>query len=154
MNDYSDGRTRSGGTVRGLERKALQQHNAPLSYQRSVATIQGPDMEKTYFPPPSAHLSGGSNLVTRKNFFNTKFNCLHEGMTPMLKLTFQSHLLHIQLAGCYLESSFLLFLLPLESFSKLLTPTWIPTDFPIFLFHPSTHKPRLGNSHFEGALGT
>ena len=31
-----------------------------ISYRRSVATIQvGHDMEKTYFPPPSAHLSGG-----------------------------------------------------------------------------------------------
>ena len=40
-------------------------------------------------------------------------------MIPMLKLTFQSHFLPIQLAHCYLDSSFLLFLLPLESLSKL-----------------------------------
>ena len=54
-----------------------------------------------------------------------------------------------------LRGTFLpLFLLPLESLSKLLTLTWIPTDFPIFLFYPSTHKPHLGNSQFEPALGT
>ena len=29
-----------------------------------------------------------------------------------------------------------------------------PPDFPIFLFYPNNHKPRLGNSQFEHALGT
>ena len=46
MHGYSDGRTRSGGTARSLERGDLQQHNTPPSYQRSVATIQGHDMEE------------------------------------------------------------------------------------------------------------
>ena len=35
MHGYSDGSTRSGGTIRGLEREDLLQHNASLSYQRS-----------------------------------------------------------------------------------------------------------------------
>ena len=96
----------------------------------------------------------GSNPVTGKNFFGTKFNCLHEGMRPMLKRTFLSHFLHIQLARCSIESSFLLILLSLESLSKLFTPTWIPTDFSIFLFYLSTNKLCLSNSQFDQALGT
>ena len=119
MHGLSDGRTCSGGTVRGLERGDSQQHNAPLSYLRSVATIQGEGV--TWRKPPSLPLQHtylevtGTNPVTDKNFFGTKFNCLHEGMIPMLKLTFLSHFLPIQLARFSLDPSFLLFLLPLES---------------------------------------
>ena len=45
---------------------------------------RGRDMEKAYFPPSLAHLSGGrgfqlgSNPETAKNFFSTKFNCSHQ----------------------------------------------------------------------------
>ena len=56
-----------------------------------------------------------SNPVTGKNFFDTKFNCLHEGLTSLLKLTFLSNFRPIQLARCYLDPSFQLFLLPLEA---------------------------------------
>ena len=73
----------------------------------------------------------GSNPVTGKNFIGTTFNCSHEGMIPMLKLTFLSYFFPIELVWCYLDPSFLLFLLPLESLSKLyIVPTLIPTDFP------------------------
>ena len=47
----------------------------------------------------------GSNPATGKNFFGAKFNCLHEGMIPMLKLTFLSHFLHMQLASVLPSSS-------------------------------------------------
>ena len=40
---------------------------------------------------------------------------------------------------------FLLFLLPLVSLRKFLTLTWTITVFLIFLFYPSTLKPRLDN---------
>ena len=70
MHGYSDGPTRSGGTVRGLERGDLQHHNAPLSYQRSVATIQGGVTWRKLFPSPfSTHWEVvGSNPVTGKTF--------------------------------------------------------------------------------------
>ena len=48
----------------------------------------------------------GSNPVSGKNFFSTKFNCLHEGMIPMLKVTFLSHFLHMQLARVTLILTF------------------------------------------------
>ena len=50
----------------------------------------------------------GSNPMTGKNFFDTKFNHSHEGMIPMLKLTFLSHFLPTQPARWYLDLSFLL----------------------------------------------
>ena len=82
MHGYSDGCNRSGAFVRNLKRVDLQQHNVPLSYQRSVATIRGRDMEKISFPLTSAHLSGGCGfkLLDRRKIFGTKFNCSHEGM--------------------------------------------------------------------------
>ena len=52
--------------------------------------------------PPSAHLSGGRGFKPRERhkhtFLAQKFNCLHEGMLLMLKVTFLSHFLHMQLA--------------------------------------------------------
>ena len=130
MQSYYYGCTHSGGTVRGLDRGDLQQHNAPLSYKRSVATIHCKKQtgDVTRRKPLSLPLQHtylevvGSNPKTGKNFLGTKFNCSHEWM--MLKLTSLSHFLQIQLAQSYLESSFLLFLLPLESISKLLTLTF------------------------------
>ena len=72
-----------GGSIRGLDRGDLQQHNTPLSYQRSVATIhckanRGRDTEKTSFPTPSAHLSGGSGLKPqdRQKLFGHKIQLL------------------------------------------------------------------------------
>ena len=63
---YSDVCTSCGGTARGLERGDLLQHNNPLSYQRSVATIWEHN-----------HLEVlGSNPLTDKNFFGTKIQLL------------------------------------------------------------------------------
>ena len=136
----ADSSTCSGGTVRGLERRDLQQHNAPLSYQRlAYGYHTGASWRKPLsLPLQHTYLKVvGSNPVTGKNFFGTKFNCSHEGMIPMLKLTFLSYFFPIELVWCYLDPSFLLFLLPLESSSKLyIVPALLHTDFPIFLFYP------------------
>ena len=78
----------------------------------------------------------------RQNNFGMKFNCLLEGMMSVVHLTFLFHFLPIELAHCYLDPSFLLCLLPLESLSKLyIVPTLIPTDFPFFLFYPVLTSP-------------
>ena len=147
MQSYYYGCTHSGGSVWGLNQGDLQQHNTPLSYKRSVATIHCKKQtgDVTRRKPLSLPLQHtylevvGSNPKTGKNFLGTKFNCSHEWM--MLKLTSLSHFLQIQLAQSYLESSFLLFLLPLESISKLLTLTfWL--SYLSVLSH--THKPGLG----------
>ena len=130
---------------------------APLgAWRRGLAAGQwlpyrGYDMEKAPSPPPpqQTYLEVvGSNPRTDKNFFSTKFNCLHEGMISMLVLTILSYFLHIQLASCCLEPSFCssFFLLNLSAL------TWTHKDFPIFLFYPSPHKPSLGNSQLERAL--
>ena len=88
-------------------------------------TIQGAWHEKILFPPHIYLEVVGSNPVTSKKISSHKFNCLHEGMVPILKMTFLSHFLPIRLARCYLDPSFLLFLLTLESLSKLyIVPTW------------------------------
>ena len=127
----------------------FQQHNAPIYHQRSVATIQGSDMEKPFsLPLQQTYLKVvGSNPMT-----GTKFNCSHEGMIPMIKLTLLSYFLPIQIAHCYLDSSFLLFYLPLEYSSKLLTPTLLTNDYPIFLFHSILIRPVWVISQFEHAL--
>ena len=94
---------------------------------------------------------GGSNPVTAKNFFGTKFNCSHEGMISMIMLTFLSYFFPIQLVWCFIDPSFLLFLLPLESLRKLyIVPTLLLRNFPIFLFYPILTRPRLGNSQLCG----
>ena len=62
IHGYFDGSTRSGVTVRGLKRGDLQQHKAPLSYQRSVATSYHPGgviWRSPLLLPLSAHLSWG-----------------------------------------------------------------------------------------------
>ena len=69
----------------------------------------------------------------------------------MLKLTFLSHFLPIQLARFSLDPSFLLFLLPLESLSKLFLEM-LPTDFSIFLFYPKLTSPVWVISQFERDL--
>ena len=77
------------------------------------ATIySGHDMEKNLLPSPFSKLIWRSWVQNPwpPIFFGTKFNCLHEEMIPMLMLTSLSHLLPIQLAQCYLDPSFLLFL--------------------------------------------
>ena len=95
----------------------------------------------------------GSNLVTGKKKFGTSFNCSHEGLISMLMPTFVSYRIPSHTTCSLLPRTFLpLFLLPLESLSKWLTHTWTHTDFPIFLFYSSAHKPSLGNSQFEHAL--
>ena len=107
---------------------------------------RGSDMEKTSFPPlqQTSKEVLGSNPVSSKNYFSTKFDCRHEGM--ILKLTFPSHFLPLQLARCYLDPSFLLFLFPLESLIKLYV---VPRNFTYrlsylsVLFH--SHKPHLVN---------
>ena len=95
----ADSSTCSGGTVRGLERRDLQQHNAPLSYQRlAYGYHTGGVMKKTSFPPPSAHLSEGRGFKPRdqqKKYIRIKINYSHEGIIPMLILTFLSHFLPI-----------------------------------------------------------
>ena len=75
-------------------------------------------------------------------------------MISMLKLTFLYHFYHIQLYRCYLWIFLRLFLHPLDSLSKLLTPPCTHTEFTLFLFYPNTHQPYLGNSQLVCALGT
>ena len=76
-----------------------------------------------------------------------KFNFSLEGLISMLILIFLSHFFPIQLAQGYLVHSFLVLLLPLESFSKLYSaPKKIVTYGLSYLSVPSnTHKPRLGD---------
>ena len=75
------------GAPLGAWRKGIRSSTMPLYHQRSVATIQGPDMEKTSsLPLQHTYLEVvGTNPMTGKNFCGTKFNCLHEGMIPMLR---------------------------------------------------------------------
>ena len=98
MHGYSDGRTRSGGTVRGPERGDLQPLNDPLSYWRPP--YRGRDAEETSFHPPSTHLSGslGFEHQDRQNLLGLKINCSHKGMIPMHNLLLLSHFVPIQLA--------------------------------------------------------
>ena len=100
---------------------AVKMHNTPLSYQRSVATIKGSLHEENIFSSSFSTLTLASWVkpCDWQKILGTKFNCLHEGIIPMLKLTFLSHFLPIQLARCYLDPSFLLFILTLQSISKL-----------------------------------
>ena len=102
MHGYSDWRTCSGGTVRGLERGDLQQHSVPRSYQRSVATIQGHDTEKT-----SIWRLWVKTLWSAKKISAQK---LIAHMIPMLKLTFLPHFLQIQLARCYQSHTMFVYL--------------------------------------------
>ena len=143
------------GAWLGAWREGISSSTMPIYPTRGQRLpYRGHDMEKTSFPPlQHTHLEiVGSNPVTSKNLLGTKFNCLHEGITPILKLTFLSHFLPIQLTRCYLDPSFLLFLLPLESLSKLLTPSLLPTDLTIFLFYPLLTSPVWIISQFEHAL--
>ena len=102
--------------------------------------------------------------MTGKNFMNTKFNCLDEGMIPILKvryrssetilkLAFLSHFLPKQLARCDLDPSFLLFLLLLESLSKLyLVPRNVTYRHSNLYALSHTHKPRRGNIPVQACL--
>ena len=68
----------------------------------------------------------------------------------MLKLTYLSHFLPKQLAQHFLDPSFLLYLLPLESVSKLhVLRKVLPTDFPIY---PVLTTPVWVIPQFECAL--
>ena len=88
----------------------------------------------------------GSNPMTGKNFSGTKFNCSCEGMKPMLKLTFISHFLPIQLPCCYLDPSFLLFLPSMESLCKsFVVPRNVTYRLSYLSVLSHTHKPCLGN---------
>ena len=71
----------------------------------------------------------------------------------MLKLTFLSYFLPIQLAHCYLDPSFLLFLLPLESLSKLyIVPRNVTYRLSYLSVLSYAHKPHLGNCLLKRAL--
>ena len=60
----------------------------------------------------------------------------------MLKLTFPSYFFPTRLVCCYLDPSFLLFLLSLESLRKLYVEAiLLPADFPNFLFYPILTSP-------------
>ena len=94
---------------------------------------------KTSFFPPSAHLSGGHGFKhwDQQKLFRHKIQLLawrdDTHAHADFPISFPSH------TTCSLLPR--IFLLPLESLSKLLTPRWMTTDFPIFLIYPSTHKP-------------
>ena len=67
------------------------------------------------------------------------------------KLSYQNLPSHATWSRC-LKTFLPFFLLPLQSLSKLLTPTRILRNFPIFLFYPILTRPRLDNFQFERAL--
>ena len=144
------------GAPLGAWREGISGSTMPLYPTRGQwLPYRGRDMEKAYFPPSSAHLSGGRGFISEyaKNFFGTKFNCSYEEMISMLMLTFLSYFFPIQLVWCCIDPSFLLFLLPLQSLRKLyVVPTKSLRNFPIFLFYPIPSRPRLGNSQLERAL--
>ena len=114
---------------------------ASESFQWSVSTIQGA-------------WGHGFKPCELPKFLLMKFNSSLEGMISMLKLTFLYHFYHIQLYRCYLWIFLRLFLHPLDSLSKLLTPPCTHIEFTLFLFYPNTHQPYLGNSQLVCALGT
>ena len=114
-------------------------------------------MRKDYFPSLPFALDRevvGSNPVTGIKFFRWNFN--------WNQLSFETRWSHLQ--AFLSKSSFTcnlievprtflpFFLLPLQSLSKLLTPTRILRNFPIFLFYPILTRPRLDNFQFERAL--
>ena len=71
----------------------------------------------------------------------------------MLKLTFISHFLPIQLPCCYLDPSFLLFLPSMESLCKsFVVPRNVTYRLSYLSVLSHTHKPCLGNFQFECAL--
>lgn len=89
LHGYSDGRTCSWVIVRWLEWGDLQQHFAPLSYPRSVATIHGLWRGKHYFPslPLCAEWEGvDSNPETSKRFF--LINLFLEGLCFSTRTSF------------------------------------------------------------------
>ena len=120
---------------------------ARLCFEPTMAMSHGCDVEKD-FPPPSAHLSGGCGFkpCDWQKLFGMKFNCSLEGMMSSLKLTFLSYFFQIQLTWFYLDPSFLHFLLPLESLSKLYVVPWIVTNRLSYISVLShSHKPFVGN---------
>ena len=142
MHGYSDGRICSGGIVRGLEIGDLQWHNAPLSYQRSVATIQVAWYGENLFPFPFSTLIWrcwvqprwlGKTFLAKINKLLTWRDDIH--VHADFPTTLPSH------TSCsLLPQTFLpLLLLGLEILSKLLTIARTHTGFLIFLFYPSIH---------------
>ena len=153
MHGYSDGHTCSGGTVRGLESGDLQLQNAPLSYQRPVADTLGACYGENLFPAPFSTLIWWLWVLIpwpAKAFFAQNSIAHMKAWYPsscwLSYLTSFTYNLHV-----VPRTILLLSLLPLESLSKFFTLTWTHTDFPIFLFYPSTHKPCLGNFQLECA---
>ena len=131
------------GTVSGLDRGDLQQQNAPLSYQRSVATIQGLDMEKTIFSPPSAHLSRGRGFKShdRRKFFRHKIQCRDDTHAQAdFPISLPSN------TTCPLLPKFFINALPSSWIIKQVVDTYIVTYWLSYLPVLShTHKAHLGN---------
>ena len=128
MRSYSNGNTCSGIFIRWSETGELQQHQAPLSYQRSLAIIQ-----RVWCGETSSILSRGHVFkpsASAKSFSSIKISCWCERMIPMLTLTSPSHFPPIQLALCSLHPSFLLSLLPFQVVSYSLHSL-----FPVILFY-------------------
>ena len=103
---------------------------------------RGQNMEKTSFPPPSAHLSGGRGFKPRdrRKIFLHKIQLLawrdDTHAQADFPISLPSH------TTCSLLPRSFLPALPSSSwiFSKLLTPTRTHTDFPIFLFYPKKYS--------------
>ena len=70
--------------------------------------MQGAWYGESLFPSPFSTLiwkSWVQTLWLAKTFFGTKLNCLHDWMISLLRLTFLSLFLLIQLARCFLPSA-------------------------------------------------
>ena len=103
LHSCSNGHTHSGGTIRGMEEGDLQLAHCPSILPEVSGYHTGCDMEKTFsLPLQHTYLEVvGSSPVPGKKIISTKFNSSHEGMIPMLKLTYLSHFLPILIVCCY-----------------------------------------------------
>ena len=125
MGGYSGGCTRTGDTIRCLER-GTGLSNLPVV---SGCHTSGVTWRKASFLP-------FSTLMWR-SWVQTPWPAKVFSARNLI-----AHYFPMQLVWCYLDPSFLLFLFTLESLCKLyIIPTLLHADFPIFLFYPIHTSP-------------
>ena len=119
LHGYSDRCTRSGVIVGWSERGDLQQHNAPLSYQRSVATTQGAWPSKDYFLPFPFEVRWVQTLRRVHHFSKTtlflKGRCFSTHANLLIKSSF--HALFVKITPHQYHTDSFLSLLPIQNTS-------------------------------------